>query len=188
MAPGPLAALPALRAPPRSPGAPIHGVGIGGAGSGAAAHGALQRFVPRRAAARCNGCTHGAAAAGTRPSSRLAQPHTHTSSPRPRRAQAVAVKEIGSFTVRGTSRKVNEDRFDVQSPSGAAGAPLTFAGVYDGHGGSAVAEWLVEKLYPFIGKAWAASQGRPDAAMREAFLAADKELLSARTGFLGMGE
>jgi protein phosphatase 1L len=103
-------------------------------------------------------------------------------------AQVTSVKETGTFTVRGTVRKVNEDRFDVSlmDEGRPAGSPVAFAGVYDGHGGSAAAEWLKDNLYPVIEGSWSAA--RPEAAITEAFLSADKVLLSARTGFLGMGE
>lgn len=101
--------------------------------------------------------------------------------------QVTTVREVGSFTVRGTVRKVNEDRYDVQSDSSAtAGQPIAFAGVYDGHGGAAVAEWLESNLFDFVQEKWSSKQ--PQAAITDAYLAADKALLSARTGFMGMGE
>jgi len=68
----------------------------------------------------------------------------------------------------------------------APGAPVAFAGVYDGHGGSAVADWLKAGLFPIVEKKW--SGARPEASITEAYLEADKELLSARNGFMGMGE
>lgn len=40
-------------------------------------------------------------------------------SPTPRLRQAVGVKEVGAFTVRGTVRKVNEDRYDTKVRAGA---------------------------------------------------------------------
>jgi hypothetical protein len=93
---------------------------------------------------------------------------------------------VGSFTVRGTVRKVNEDRFDAKLlGEPRAGQPLAFAGVYDGHGGAAVAEWLKERLYSIVDSKW--DVVRPQAGVTDAFLAADKELLSTRTGFMGMG-
>lgn len=91
-------------------------------------------------------------------------------------------------------RKVNEDRFSAQTLPGASapapGAPIAFAGVYDGHGGDAVAEWLTANLWGHVERAWAGGAGakRPEAAAEAAFLAADKEILSVRTGLFGMGE
>ncbi len=46
---------------------------------------------------------------------------------------------------------MNEDRFDVQPSTGApVNQPDSFAGVYDGHGGSATAQWLQEKLFDVV--------------------------------------
>lgn len=61
-----------------------------------------------------------------------------------------------------------------------------FAGVYDGHGGSAVAQWLKEKLQGVVDKNW--NPRAPAAGLTEAYLAADKVLLSTSNGFLGLGE
>lgn len=57
--------------------------------------------------------------------------------------------------------------------------------VYDGHGGSATAEWLRENFITFIGEEW--SDKQPEFALTSAFLGADKKLLEPQ-GFLGMGE
>lgn len=100
----------------------------------------------------------------------------------------IVVKEYGSFTVKGTVRRINEDRFDVKVLEGAAnnGDAICFAGVYDGHGGNAVADWLKNKLFNYIQKNW--RQGaNPKNCMEDAFLDADKVLL-ASSGFMGMGE
>jgi protein phosphatase 1L len=104
----------------------------------------------------------------------------------------VVVTSSGSYTVRGTVRKVNEDRVDVRvsDPSSAkerGNAPFCFAGVYDGHGGSAVAEWLTSKLEKIVLENWTAG-ARAKAAVEDAYLAADRQILSATNGFLGLGE
>lgn len=100
----------------------------------------------------------------------------------------VSVIEHGSVSMRGTVRKVNEDRFDVKvtDPSKAGpGDIFAFAGVYDGHGGSAVAEWLQSNLSGVISPQWGGSS--PEADITEAYLQADSKLLVAK-GFMGMGE
>ncbi|GAX74134.1 hypothetical protein CEUSTIGMA_g1583.t1 [Chlamydomonas eustigma] len=99
----------------------------------------------------------------------------------------VVVKKHGHATQQGTVRKVNEDRFDVQTVSEAKVGELgSFAGVYDGHGGSATADWLREKLFPIIQARWRGGREIEDV-ITEAYLQADKTLL-APTGFMGMGE
>ncbi|KAI8477473.1 MAG: phosphatase 2C-like domain-containing protein [Monoraphidium minutum] len=104
-------------------------------------------------------------------------------------AQATTLKEVGSFTVRGTVRKVNEDRLFnkvFEEASAGPGQPLAFSGVYDGHGGSAVAEWLEANLLSIVTAKW--DGARPEAAVADAYREADKQLLSVRQGFMGMGE
>lgn len=103
-------------------------------------------------------------------------------------SKKIAVKDYGSYTVKGTVRKINEDRFDVKVVKDASnlGDPVAFAGVYDGHGGMAVAEWLANKFFPVVQKNW--RQGsKPKTCMEDAYLDADKSLL-ASGGFMGMGE
>ena len=39
---------------------------------------------------------------------------------------------------------------------GAAGEPFAWAGVYDGHGGFATADWLQKRLFGVVEKEWAA--------------------------------
>lgn len=74
-----------------------------------------------------------------------------------------------------------------QAATGAGvGQAFAFAGVYDGHGGSAVAEWLTNKFKAVVEQYWSARN--PEAALTEAYLQADKQLLSATNGFLGLGE
>ncbi|GFR49149.1 hypothetical protein Agub_g11167 [Astrephomene gubernaculifera] len=100
----------------------------------------------------------------------------------------IVVKGTGAYTVKGTTRKVNEDRYDVKiAAPGDVGEPFAWAGVYDGHGGFAVAEWLKNKLFGVVEKEWANGY-KPEFSITEAFLAADRQLLSAGSGFLGMGE
>lgn len=57
--------------------------------------------------------------------------------------------------------------------------------MYDGHGGSAVAEWLESNLLDVISNNWEAD--RAPYAITDAFLEADKQLLKS-SGFLGLGE
>jgi len=100
----------------------------------------------------------------------------------------VVVKDVGSASLRGTVRKVNEDRQSVHTTVDAAvGQPTVFAGVYDGHGGSATAEWLKDKLHEVVQKHWRGGVA-PEEAITEAFLQADKKLLSPKSGFMGLGE
>lgn len=89
----------------------------------------------------------------------------------------------------GTSRKANEDRFDYQvlEEIPKYGDVNTFVGVYDGHGGSAVATWLEERLPKLIGKFW--EEQPPEAAIQKAFIQADQKLLQPPGGFFGaLGE
>ena len=104
----------------------------------------------------------------------------------------VVVAASGSHTARGTVRKVNEDRVEVRllDPGAArarGNAPFCFAGAYDGHGGGAVAEWLSQRLHGVVLEQWSAG-ARARAAVYDAYLEADRQLLSATNGFLGLGE
>jgi hypothetical protein len=54
-------------------------------------------------------------------------------------------------------------------------------------GGSAVAEWLKNKLFDYVGEYWRDGISA-EQAIAEAYLAADKQLLSAKQGFMGMGK
>jgi len=89
----------------------------------------------------------------------------------------------------GSTRKRNEDRFQVQitDSSVSPGEPWGFCGVYDGHGGSACSEWLVDNLTDFIEKYW--EPKFPELAMRIAYIKADAKLLSPKPGVFGaLGE
>ncbi|GLC44015.1 hypothetical protein PLESTB_000220100 [Pleodorina starrii] len=100
----------------------------------------------------------------------------------------VVVSGTGAYTVKGTSRKINEDRYDVKiAPPGEPGEPFAWAGVYDGHGGFAVADWLKSKLFGVVEKEWTNGY-KPEFSITEAYLAADRQLLSVGAGFMGMGE
>jgi hypothetical protein len=70
-------------------------------------------------------------------------------------------------------------------PTGTSAAFSTYAAVFDGHGGSATADWLVANLAKVIDKNWDAAA--PEKSLTAAFLAADRRLL-APGGLLGMGE
>lgn len=54
-------------------------------------------------------------------------------------------------------------------------------------GGSAVAEWLKNKLFDYVGEYWRDGISA-EQAIAEAYLAADKQLLSAKQGFMGLGK
>jgi protein phosphatase 1K len=129
--------------------------------------------------------------AACRPRRVAAAPALATAAPQTA-GKRVVVTDSGSFSARGTVRKVNEDRCDVRltDPDAArerGNSPFVFAGVYDGHGGSAVAEWLAAKLEKIVLENWTAG-ARARAAIEDAYLAADRQLLSATSGFLGLGE
>lgn len=53
-------------------------------------------------------------------------------------------------------------------------------------GGAAAAEWLASNLFGVVGGAWQGGNA-PEAAITDAYLAADKQLLVSK-GFLGLGE
>ncbi|KAF6257407.1 phosphatase 2C-like domain-containing protein [Scenedesmus sp. NREL 46B-D3] len=101
----------------------------------------------------------------------------------------VVVKQKGAYTCRGTVRKVNEDRYDVKVVAPTAsdkGDPFAFAGVYDGHGGSAVAEWLSQNLFSVVGERWQGGNAA-ESCINDAYIQADKQLLVSK-GFMGLGE
>jgi hypothetical protein len=52
----------------------------------------------------------------------------------------------------------------VNTSAAATGKPYAYVGVFDGHGGSASAEWLEKNLYPLIEEEW--PQDSPDRAVR----------------------
>jgi protein phosphatase 1K len=102
----------------------------------------------------------------------------------------VAVQETGSYSVLGTVRKRNEDTYDVKTSefaSAEAGVPFAWAGVYDGHGGAATAEWLKSKLFSYVQDNWESGPAA-ESALADAYVAADKKLLSNGGGFMGLGE
>ena len=93
---------------------------------------------------------------------------------------AVNATRIGAASVKGTVRKQNEDRY--ASWSGNASGVTTLVSVFDGHGGSAVSEWLGEKLNDIILREWASADFSLDA-LRNACLKADYELVQPPEGF-----
>lgn len=54
-------------------------------------------------------------------------------------------------------------------------APVPYAAVFDGHGGFACAEWLVENLQKYLAKHWEGGVA-PQAAVTQAFVQADKRV------------
>ncbi|KAL6764716.1 phosphatase 2C-like domain-containing protein [Haematococcus lacustris] len=103
-------------------------------------------------------------------------------------AERVVVQDCATVSQLGTARRVNEDRSSTQvaNPSGKAGEAFVCASIHDGHGGSAVAEWLEQHLSAVVQQHWNAAQ--PEQSLTDAFLAADSKLLSKKAGFMGLGE
>ncbi|KAL3161417.1 hypothetical protein ABBQ32_010307 [Trebouxia sp. C0010 RCD-2024] len=99
------------------------------------------------------------------------------------------VKDHGAVSVQGTSRKRNEDRFDLQVDGEAdQGQPVAYAGVFDGHGGIATSDWLERNFADCLGEQWSDGQS-PERDVTQAFLQADKALLAPKKGvFGGFGE
>lgn len=101
-------------------------------------------------------------------------------------ATGTAVKESGALSQQGTSRKRNEDRYAIEANSSASsGEIVTYAAVFDGHGGDACADWLSNNFIKYVEKNWNDGNA-PEAAITNAFLAADKRILEPKTGFMGL--
>eukprot|EP00889_Picochlorum_renovo_P004829 jgi/Picre1/31859/NNA_007207.t1 len=96
---------------------------------------------------------------------------------------AGALRELGGLSVQGTSRKRNEDRYMIH-PSNVSNID-TIAAVFDGHGGYATADWLKSNFSKYVEKFWT-DVPSPEAATTEAFLAADRKILTPKKGFMGM--
>lgn len=92
-------------------------------------------------------------------------------------------KELDALSVQGTSRKQNEDRYLVEDLSGSG--IETIAAVFDGHGGYATADWLRMNFSKYVTRFWG-EKNSPEAAISEAFLAADRKILAPKKGFMGM--
>ena len=102
------------------------------------------------------------------------------------RAQATTTAgtmKMGAASVKGTVRKVNEDRYGVYENTNArAGEPEVILSVFDGHGGSAVSEWLTANLSTIILEEWAQADFCLEA-LRTACLKADNTLVQPPEGF-----
>ena len=98
---------------------------------------------------------------------------------RTRRVCVNSFKELDAISVQGTSRKQNEDRYLVED--GTDAGYQTIAAVFDGHGGNATAEWLKVNFSKYVAKFWQETYS-PEAAMTEAFLAADRRILTPKKG------
>lgn len=61
----------------------------------------------------------------------------------------------------------------------------TLSAVFDGHGGSACAEWLQKNFSRYIESAFEGTTS-PESSIAEAFLSADRKILAPKSGFLGM--
>ncbi|KAI7841657.1 hypothetical protein COHA_004677 [Chlorella ohadii] len=103
------------------------------------------------------------------------------------RPAAVNIRDAGSHSRKGTVRKQNEDRFALEVVDGSvdAGVPQVYAAVFDGHGGSATAEWLQTNLLKYVEKYWD-GENAPEKTVSEAFIQADAKILSPKGGFMGM--
>ena len=104
---------------------------------------------------------------------------------RERRVLTVSSSAHGAYTVLGTSRKQNEDRW-AATPSLRLtdGSSVAYYGVFDGHGGNATSQWLTEKLSPLIAASFSTSRSKES--IEAIFEAADEQLLAPQ-GFMGMG-
>mmetsp|Transcript_8575 Transcript_8575/g.24626 ORF Transcript_8575/g.24626 Transcript_8575/m.24626 type:complete len:350 (+) Transcript_8575:295-1344(+) len=94
----------------------------------------------------------------------------------------------GSYTLQGSTRKRNEDRFQIAVADGdgstfTTGEPWAFCGVYDGHGGYAVSQWLSENLTEYIERYW--EPKFPELSMRTSYIKADAKLLAPKPGIFG---
>lgn len=100
---------------------------------------------------------------------------------------AIKLKDAGVHTRQGTSRKQNEDRYqlEVAEDSVEEGVPQVYAAVFDGHGGAATSEWLAKNLLKYVEKYWQGATA-PEAAVTKAFLQADAKILAPKAGFMGM--
>uniref|UniRef100_A0A0D6R9I8 protein-serine/threonine phosphatase n=1 Tax=Araucaria cunninghamii TaxID=56994 RepID=A0A0D6R9I8_ARACU len=87
----------------------------------------------------------------------------------------------GAFAVQGTGRPTMEDTYSVAVDSGGSGA--SFFGVFDGHGGTAVAEMLKTSLWPIYKN----KLSEPDLikATTAAYLEADQLALAQPKGLFG---
>jgi protein phosphatase 1K len=95
-----------------------------------------------------------------------------------------SIVDSGYASLQGTSRKQNEDRLSLdETGTTTGGRPL--AAVFDGHGGNACAEWLSVNFASYIKKHWGDGNA-PEAAITEAFLAADRKVLAPKPGLFGM--
>ncbi|XP_057860009.1 probable protein phosphatase 2C 11 [Cryptomeria japonica] len=90
-------------------------------------------------------------------------------------------KGYGAFAVKGTGRPVMEDTHSIEIDSKGSGA--SFFGVFDGHGGTAVAEMLKSSLWPIYRK----KLSEPDLvkATAAAYLEADQLALAQPKGLFG---
>jgi protein phosphatase 1K len=128
----------------------------------------VEKAAPTQGGTQSGGSQSGGAAAAGRPT-------------------AVNIRDAGSHSRKGTVRKQNEDRFALEVADGSleSGVPEVYAAVFDGHGGSATAEWLQDNLLKYVEKFWD-GENRPEQTVSEAFRKADAKILSPKGGFMGM--
>lgn len=100
---------------------------------------------------------------------------------------SLSTDKVGSCTLKGTVRKMNEDRLDYQIPGlNPDGSIAAYLAVFDGHGGNATSDWLENEMYYEVQDKWDNGKG-PKQAINKAFRVADSKLLQP-SGFMGMGE
>jgi len=87
--------------------------------------------------------------------------------------------EVGKYSLQGSSRAQNEDRYDLGDC-----ANTQFLAVFDGHGGNAVSTWLQKELRQRIESTFEIT--RPDKSLDRCFRRADKFICQPQKGFLGM--
>lgn len=115
---------------------------------------------------------------------RTQQKSTVVSALRQQCSAAVVVKEsFGVAEARGSARPVMEDRSAVAVGSG--GKEPSFFGVFDGHGGAAVAELLTKELWPAYKKKLQALPEDLEKATGKAFFEVDQLTLAAPKGLFG---
>ncbi|XP_024516624.1 probable protein phosphatase 2C 45 isoform X1 [Selaginella moellendorffii] len=98
-------------------------------------------------------------------------------------ALALDKKSYGAMTVQGTGRANMEDTVSVSIDS--TGSQPSFFGVFDGHGGIAVAELLKTRLWPEYKKKLSQGGGNFAKATKSAYLEVDEMTLAQPKGLFG---
>eukprot|EP00793_Prasinoderma_coloniale_P002883 PRCOL_00002365-RA len=101
-------------------------------------------------------------------------------------AASLSADNVATRTVLGATRQENQDRYDVQLPAGqvADGGIVAQIGVYDGHGGSAVAEYLGKNFLKGVASKWVKPAGAKTAITTLCLETDDQMLEGGDGGFL----